>query len=204
LFSFAHFTTTSFTPSSSLFTQDGGESARALEAERAKSADLKSKVSELEKELATRFASSLSCAACSLMHTCSHSRTEALSARAAAVEAELHKSSSAHARDAGQVTLNGPTPITSCFPNLNCSSSLQAKELEAIKREKRQLERDNRENLELVERLQKEKFEILELYSQSQRACERLTKTVAELERKLAKVTCLLMLFALLRFQSCN
>lgn len=84
------------------------------------------------------------------------------SSRAAIAEAELSKHNAAQVRD-----------------------TTHTRELEALRREKRQLERDNRENLELVERLQKEKFQTLEMYSQAQRSCEELQATAAALEEKL-------------------
>lgn len=123
------------------------ESMRALEMERAKNAEQRTRVFELEKEVETL-----------------GTKSDHLSSRCTQLEAELTKAASAHTRDANQ-----------------------SKELESLRRDKKQLERDNREHLELVERLQKEKFETLELYSQSQRACEKLTSTVTALEAKVAK-----------------
>lgn len=92
-------------------------------------------------------------------------KVDQLSSRAASLEADLTSARASQSRDQSH-----------------------SKELEALKREKRQLERDNRENLELVERMQKEKFETLEQYSASQRACEKLAKTVAQLEQTVARL----------------
>ncbi len=61
------------------------------------------------------------------------------------------------------------------------------KEMQVLQQRQRQLERDNRENLKLVETLQREKFETLELYTQCQKSVERQQKHVQLLEQKVQR-----------------
>ena len=50
-------------------------------------------------------------------------------------------------------------------------------EIQALQQTKRQLERDSRENILLIETLQREKFETLELYNSAQKALKSLQKS---------------------------